>query len=461
MMPGTQRSGVDAAIDLIIALTRRGGSARNVELAGELGIPRASFHRIVGMLADQGVLTRMRGRIAIGPVAAGLASALAKAGDEQDRRRERVLGEAVRPIVNPYTVGRARAPELTSPFIKPPRRRFRIAVSNGAMDNPWQVAMLHSIEFAASRLQGELESVTVVHAHGDARKQVDDIEDLAASGVDGLLISAVSPRALVGVSNRMDAAGLPVVFVERGGNADLACASFVTSDNTAIGQITAQWLADTIGRKGTVLMLYGHADAEMTQSRQATAMDIFARFPGIKVVNTDATRFNRELAYATAADAIARHGEAISGVWCDSGLNSAGSIQAFLGAGFEPGHIPPHTGGDLNLSYKLAVRQKILMASIDYPPAMGIRAFEVLLAAINGAWVPKQISMASRFVASRTSANNPLRAQLWAEDHVRWDMPDDLVFGAGLGPAYDPRAFRVSYPGNSYNRSAASLGTAT
>lgn len=457
-MPGTQRSGVDAAIDLIAALTRRGGSGRNVDLAEELGIPRASFHRIVCMLADLGVLTRQRGGVSIGPIARTLATTLAQTGDEQDRRRERVLGEAVRPIINPFTVDRAKLPQLTTPFVKPARRRFRIGISNGAMDNPWQVAMLHSVEFAASRLQDELEAVTVVHAYGNSKKQIDDIEHLAASGVDGLLVSAVQPRELVKCSIRLERAGLPVVFVERGGSADLACASFVTSDNTAIGQITAQWLSETIGGKGAVLMLYGHAEAEMTQSRQATALDIFARYPGVRVINTDATRFNRDVAYATAADAIARHGEAIAGVWCDSGLNSAGSIQAFLDAGFEPGHIPPHTGGDLNLSYKLAVSRKIAMASIDYPPAMGIRAFEVLLAAINGAWVPKQINMASRFVATRMASAHPMRAQRWAEDHVRWDMPDDLVFGAGLGPAYDPRAFRVSYPGNSYNRSAANIG---
>ena len=450
-MPGTQRNGVDAAIDLIAALSQKGGSAASADLARELGIPRASFHRITRMLADFGVVSCSRGRIAIGPVARGLATALAKAGDEQDRHRDRLLGEALRPVAVPHGTARRQAPALTRPFIVPQRRRSRIGFSNGAMDNPWQVAMLHSIEFAASRLHDVLECVTVVQAHGDPKKQLDDIEHLAASGVDGLLVSALVPRGQVALSARIARRGLPLVYVERGGAADLSCASFVTSDNTAIGRLTAQWLVETLKGRGRVLMLYGHADAEMTQSRQANALDIFARYPGIQVIDTDATHFQRDLAYGTAADAIARHGEAIAGVWCDSGLNSAGSIQAFRDAGFAPGRIPPHTGGDLNLSYKLAVSQKVAMASMDYPPAMGIRAFEILLSAIGGAWVPRHVNMRAQFVASRGLAAHSVRP----EDHVRWDMPDDLVFGAGLGAAYDPRAFRVSYPGNSYNRSSA------
>jgi ribose transport system substrate-binding protein len=38
---------------------------------------------------------------------------------------------------------------------------------------------------------------------------------------------------------------------------------------------------------------------------------------------------------------------------------------------------------------------------------------------------------------------------------VRWDLPDDLVRASGLGPSYNPRSFRIHYPGNIYNRSAA------
>jgi ABC-type sugar transport system substrate-binding protein len=168
----------------------------------------------------------------------------------------------------------------------------------------------------------------------------------------------------------------------------------------------------------------------------------------------DVTDFRRDHAREAARHAIEHWGDRIAGVWCDSGLNGAGSLQAFADAGFDPGRTPPHTGGDLNLAYKLAVQRRVKLASVDYPPAMGIRAFDLLLASLRGEWVPRDVDVPCHLVVSQGAATPSIRPRAWAEHRVRWDMPDDLVFGAGLGPHYNPQAFRVSYPGNSYNRSA-------
>jgi ABC-type sugar transport system substrate-binding protein len=457
-MAGNQRNGVDAAIDIVSALARRGGSASSAALAAELDIPRASFHRMTRMLAQHGIVVCSRGKVAVGPISRKLVSTLCSAAQASDRKRDQLLGEAVRPIVLSPEVPASKPPPLYRPAIAAKRKRFRIGFSNGAMDNPWQVALVHSIEFAASRLRDVLECVTVVHAHGDAEKQEDDVIALTRNGIDGLLVSAVAPRKLAAISAHLMRQGVPVVFVERGGTPDLPCASFVTSDNVTIGRSTAQWLARTLDGNGLVMMLFGHADPELTQSRQAAAMQVFAEYPHIRTVIANSTDFNRQRAYSTAKDVIAHHGEEIAGVWCDSGLNSAGSLQAFLDAGYKPGHVPPHTGGDLNLSYKLAVSANVPLASIDYPPAMGIRAFEILLSSLQGAWVPRYLDIASPFVTSRSGRRNPTKPHFWAEERVRWDMPDELILGSGLGAAYNPAAFRVNYPGNHHNRSSAATG---
>ncbi|MDE1991505.1 MAG: substrate-binding domain-containing protein [Rhizobiaceae bacterium] len=457
-MAGNQRNGVDAAIDIVSALARRNGSASSAALAAELDIPRASFHRMTRMLAQHGIVVCSRGKVSVGPVSRKLISTLHNAAQAADRKRDQLLGEAVRPIALSLDAPVLKPPPLSRPAIAIKRKRFRIGFSNGAMDNPWQVALVHSIEFAASRLRDVLECVTVVHAQGDAEKQEDDIVELAKSGIDGLLVSAVSPRKLAPLSAHLMRQGIPVVFVERGGTPNLACASFVTSNNVTIGKLTAQWLARTLDGDGLVMMLFGHADPELTQSRQMAAMQVFSEYPNIRTVVANATNFNRQRAYGTATEIIAHHGEQIAGVWCDSGLNSAGSIQAFLDAGYKPGHVPPHTGGDLNLSYKLAVGANVPLASIDYPPAMGIRAFEILLSSLQGAWIPQYLDIASPFVTSRSGRRNPAKTHLWAEERVRWDMPDELILGAGLGAAYNPAAFRVNYPGNHHNRSSAATG---
>jgi hypothetical protein len=63
--------------------------------------------------------------------------------------------------------------------------------------------------------------------------------------------------------------------------------------------------------------------------------------------------------------------------------------------------------------------------------------------------------VATDTILTRGTATASVDTKLWVEDHVRWDLPDDLMLASGLGPAYNPRAFRIHYPGNSYNRSSA------
>lgn len=448
---GSQRNGVDAAMDLMAALVRHGRGS-SAALGSELDIPRASFYRLTRLMERYEILRCSRSGIAPGNLARQMLKAHRTALEGEERKRRALLGECPPALQGALP---AEPPPLAHPARITRRRRLRIGFANRALTNAWQVALVHSVEFAASRHFDDLEAVTVTHAHDDARLQNEQIRQMVADGADGILVSAVSPRQLAPLSAELTAAGTPVVLVERGGLPEMSCTSFVTTDNYAIGLVTAQWLASRIRGRGRVLMLWGHVDAELSQSRDAAARQIFARHPDIRLIKAEATNFDRNAAYEAVAAAIAHYGGDIAGVWCDSGLNSAGSIAAFLDAKFEPGRIPPHTGGDLNLSYKLAIGARVPLASVDYPPAMGIRAFAVLMAALRGATVPAYLDVRSRLVTTRGGGPSP-GPVIFADQRVRWDMPDDLIFGTGLGPTYSPEAFRVNYPGNLRNRSAAS-----
>jgi ribose transport system substrate-binding protein len=212
------------------------------------------------------------------------------------------------------------APALCRPFLPSPRRRFRIGFSAAATDNPWRVALVHSVEHAAARCGDALQSLVVTNAEGSAIRQIADIEQMAADGVDGILVDAVSPHQLMGVADRLMQDGIPVVFINRGGIAGMPCLSFVTSNNRAIGRATARWLAETIRGQGAVLMLYGHADPAPSQSRHAAALAEFARYPGIRVERADVTNFRPDHAREAARHAIENWGDRIAGVWwCSAG----------------------------------------------------------------------------------------------------------------------------------------------
>lgn len=440
-MGAERRKGVEVAIALLEALAE-GGAARPGELARRLGLSRASLHRIAGELAAEGLLQVTRGRIALGPVTGTfLAGHAARLSAELPA--ERRAAPAVAPL------------RLTAPPVSRRRgRRLRIGFSNAGMDNLWRVALVHSVEHAAAELAGEIDWFAVRQAEGDAGRQAADIAALLAAGADGLLVSAVDAVASApAVAAAM--ARVPVVMVDRPVSAEVEVSAVVTGDDHALGTTTALWLAETLKGAGRILMLPGRQDAEPARRRLAAAEAVFGGFSGIEMLATAWTDWRRDRAFDAVATALGRWRGEIAGVWCDSGLQGAGSLQAFLAAGYRAGEIPPHTGGDLNLAYKLALRHRVRLAGVDYPPQMGARAMGLLHDLLRGRWVPRDVTVASGVTITRGHATRSVRPDQWADKHVRWDLPDDLVLGAGLGAAYDPRRFRIHYPGNRYNRSAA------
>jgi ABC-type sugar transport system substrate-binding protein len=221
-----------------------------------------------------------------------------------------------------------------------------------------------------------------------------------------------------------------------------------------IGDITARWLAERLRGRGSLLLLPGLIDADPAHRRLEGAQAVFARYPGLRILDICWTGWQPERGREIVAAKLAEGGEPIDGVWCDSGLQAVGSLRAYLAAG-HGGAIPPHTGGDLNLAYKLAIRHGVPQAAVNYPPAMGLRSVEVLLEVLRGRSVPRWVEVPTEIVVTRGDATRSVRPDLWSDEHVRWDLPDDLILASGLGPSYDPRSFRVHYKGNRYNRSAA------
>ena len=257
-------------------------------------------------------------------------------------------------------------------------RKFRLGFSNASLDHPWRTALVHSVEYGAVRSNDLVSSFAVRHARLDAARQARDVAELLKSGVDGLIVSAHDSVSLADGLSEAERRGVPVVLVDRGRPDILPHVCFVTCDDYAIGDITARWMAERLRGRGSIVLLPGLFQADPAQRRLDGARAVFARYPGLQVADICWTGWQEELGREIIAAKPADGRETIDGVWCDSGLQAVGSLRAYVAAG-RSGAIPPHTGGDLNLAYKLAIRHGVPQAAVDYPPAMGLRAVEALL----------------------------------------------------------------------------------
>jgi ribose transport system substrate-binding protein len=323
---------------------------------------------------------------------------------------------------------------------------YTVGFSNASISNPWRVAMLHGIEKAAERNKDKLTRFIITDANDDPSKQVADIQDLIAQGVDILLISPATAEALDPAVRRAARRGIPVVLVDREVKSKDNHITFVTASDQALGRISAQWLSEKLNFEGEVVMLGGLAGASPAENRIKAAMEVFDQYPGITVLETQYTSWSPANGKTIMSALIQKYGDRISGVWADSGLQGSGSIEAFLAAGKGKGEIPPHTGGDFNAMYQLSVTHDVPMIGIDYPPAMGAVGFDVLFDVLAGRGIPRRIEVNQQVVVSEGHETASIKADIYTADYALMDKPGSVIMSSGVGADYDPATFSADYP---------------
>ena len=394
-------------------------------------IPTSTGYKLISDLIAEGLLRRVtRGKVALGPSAAGLfyapRRALMPVRGGSGFVRTRV---ASAPRKSGFDLDLLDSVP-TDRFRKPPP--YTIGFANASNAHPWRMALEGSL-LGAARSQSEIvERVIVKNAENDPALQAQQLLDMRDEGIDLCIISAAAERddTLEESIRQLVAGDMPVVGVDRfcGDTDDLI--SMVTASDETVGRISALWLAETLSGTGKVVLLCGLKTASPCKKRLEAAERVFQDFPGIEIIAIEFTDWLADRGYL----AIHRHLEAglvPDGVWCDSGLQGIGSLGAFLDHGFGRGTIPPHTGGEMNLMYKMAVQERVALCGLDYPAAMGAASFHVAIDALSGRPVPRVVEADMQVIVTRGNETQSVRADLQAEKKVDWNSPDDHVHAAG------------------------------
>ena len=323
---------------------------------------------------------------------------------------------------------------------------FVIGFSNAGVADGWLVTFKHGVEWAAAQHRDRIEKFLITDANWDADKQIRDIQDLLNQDIDLLLVNPVTLEALDPVLRRTMSSGVPVVSVVRRVKSDSAFVSFVTASDTALARLSAQWLVETLGGTGRIVVLPGQAGASPAEFRLRAAREVFAQYPGIEILDVQYTDWSPAKGKEIMSALIQAHAGKIDGVWADSGLQGSGSVEAFLNAGVPGKDVPPHTGGDLNYMYQLAHKHGFPFCGIDYTAAIGIDGVRIALDVLDGKSVPTRFDLNFQVVIPEGHETTSVKADVWLRDYVRLDKPGELIMGHGLGEDYDPQTFSADYP---------------
>lgn len=216
--------------------------------------------------------------------------------------------------------------------------KFTIGFSNVFTGNSWVVQLLEEAQWRADQFP-EIERYIVTDANFDPSKQVADVEDMLAQGVDAIVINPTSPVAIVPVLEKAYDAGVAVIIVAADAETDKATVR-ILADQVKFGRDGGEFLAEAMGGEGKVIALRGIAGISVDTDRWAGAAEVFAQHPGIEVVGEVYAQWAYDQG-RQACESLALAHPQIDGVWSSGGAMTQACIEVFNELGRD---LVPMTG---------------------------------------------------------------------------------------------------------------------
>ncbi|MEW6513826.1 MAG: substrate-binding domain-containing protein [Pseudomonadota bacterium] len=237
-----------------------------------------------------------------------------------------------------------------------------VAFAQDTMANDWRAAQVRDLQKAFAA-HPDVEFI-FTDANGDTARQVEDIEKLAARGVDVLITSPRDAELMREPIARVYRKGIPVILLSRRVNGE-EFTQFIAADNRAIARQAAQYFARRLNGKGNILMLQHIPTTTPGQLRTEGFNEELKKHPGLKVVAIKRADSQRALAIQKVEEALAEN-LAFDAIYAQSDSMAMGAILALKKAGLDPKKFVI-TGIDYISEAREAIRAGDLDASFTYP----------------------------------------------------------------------------------------------
>jgi ribose transport system substrate-binding protein len=253
-----------------------------------------------------------------------------------------------------------------------------VGLSISTLNNPFFVTLRDGAKAAADKAGLEL---VVLDAQDKVDKQVADVEDLVLKKVKVILVNPTDSAAVVPAIKRANAAGVPVITVDRGANGGQV-AFHIASDNVAGGKLAGELVCKLTGGKGNVVELEGIPGSSAARDRGAGFnAALKEKCAAVKVVARQAANFDRAQGL-TVMENVLQAQPAVDAVFAHNDEMALGALRA-VKASRRPIRI---VGFDATDDAVKAVNACDLAATVAQQPAeMGRLGVEKAAALVKGA----------------------------------------------------------------------------
>lgn len=269
--------------------------------------------------------------------------------------------------------------------------RFLVGFSQANLAEPWRAAM--NAEVAARAKDYPEMEIVYADAQQDNAKQVADVENFLRQKIDLLIISPNEAKPLTPVVQRVFAAGIPVIVLDREIEGD-TYTTFIGADNRAIGRAAGEYADSILGGHGDIVEIKGLPGSTPARDRSEGFREAIARFPGMHIIHDPVANWLREEALSQMEAALQAHPK-IDLVYAHNDPMAIGAYLAAKAKGRDQemkfigiDGLPGLDGG------RQAVADGKLAATFVYPTG-GKQAVEVADSILRHIPVPHRITLSS------------------------------------------------------------------
>jgi ABC-type sugar transport system substrate-binding protein len=205
------------------------------------------------------------------------------------------------------------------------QKKFKVGWSIDTISTPFNAAE----DQAVKEGWGKYPEVTLYSTEAQAQsiKQISDIEDLMAKGIDLLMVKPRDEKTLVDTFRSVMKKGVPVVLIDRYVEGE-AYTIFVGSDNKEVGISAAKAMAKLLNGKGNVVFIEGTPGASSYIERTEGFAQELKKFPGMKILASQPCIAKRDEGKKLMENWLQGYGKQINGVHSNTDEITMGVIQA-------------------------------------------------------------------------------------------------------------------------------------
>lgn len=219
----------------------------------------------------------------------------------------------------------------------PADKQLTVAFSQCGNQNNWKVVQTNDMK---EKIEAAGMKYIYTDAQDDTAKQISDIEDIIAQKPDYLVISPREFEGYGSVFKSAQAAGIPVILVDRGAKGEagkdymvLNCGDFVWE-----GRTVAQYMKEQFSEERcNIVELTGTPGSSVAIDRAKGFADEIAGYSNFKVIASQVGNFSRAESQKAMENLIQAYGAEIDAVYAHNDDNAIGAIQAIKAAGLKPG----------------------------------------------------------------------------------------------------------------------------